>query len=395
MRRLLSFLLALVLILSPVPAFAQDVGIENDVPYFYLGEQTTGMTMAEQNADEPRPIASMSKIMTYLVIKDMVAEGTLSLDDKIVVTADAASLVVPGYSHFGLVAGESLSIDELLMGLMVVSGNDAARQLAITAAGTESNFAKMMNAKAQELGLTDAVFYNASGLSEGTNQNTMSAKGVFELARHIIHKYPEVLDYSKIRTINMPERAYTNVSTLPLVGKMPGVDGLKTGYTSEAGNCLISTYDVSAADPAKDFRVIGVVMGVQTKGIREPGMRTLLEYAANNYALENVLSKDQAVTQVPIAGAKDMETAIYPAEDVRGIYAADVHFSTKVILDEDVEAPIAAEGKVGVVEVYSGDRIINTVDLIVHEPVEAASFTVRISRFLEAIFNFIEDVFTA
>lgn len=395
MRRRLSLLLALILLFIPVTAFAQNVGIEQDVPYYYLGEQVTGMTMAEQNADEPRPIASMSKLMTYLVIKDMVAEGAMGLEDKIVVTADAAALAVPGNSHFGLIAGESLSIDQLLMGLMVVSGNDAARQLAITAAGTEANFAQLMNAKAQELGLIDAAFYNASGLQEGANQNTMSAKGVFELARHIVTKYPEVLKYSEIRTINMPERGYSNISTMPLVGTMPGVDGLKTGYTSEAGNCLVSTYDVSAADPAKDFRVIGVVMGVKTKGIREPGMRTLLEYAAKNFDLETILSKDKVITTLPIAGAKELETEVYPAEDVRGIFAANSNLRTQIVLDDTVEAPLAAEAKVGSVEIYSGDRIIDSVDLVVRQPVEAAGIQTRISRLLEAIFNFIEDVFTA
>ena len=127
-----------------------------------------------------------------------------------------------------LKVGEKLTVEELLTGLMVVSANDAAHALAIKVSGTEEDFVKKMNLKASEIGLNSGKFYNSSGLQQGENQNKLSIKDIFKMSRYCIQKYPEVLYYSRYKFLEMPERNFKKESTIPLVGEIKGVDGLKT-----------------------------------------------------------------------------------------------------------------------------------------------------------------------
>lgn len=216
-------------------------GIEKKTTASLIGDAKSGTLFVAENIDEPLSIASISKLMTYYLVKEKIAEGKLKMEDKVKISINASR---EEGSSLNLKAGEQISIKDLLDGLMVVSGNDSAVALAEVVAESESKFVTMMNEKAKELGLQNATFTNASGLTKNGQDNKMSTRDIFTLSKAIIEKYPEVLEYAKTTVLEQPSRNFKKESTIPLVGQVEGVDGLKTGHTDEAGYCLVSTMKI-------------------------------------------------------------------------------------------------------------------------------------------------------
>ena len=252
--------------------------IEKKTKSSVVGDFDSGALFIMENIDEPLPIASISKLMTYFVLKDNIASGKLKMEDEVEISKTAAS--TEG-SSLDLFPGDKMKIKDLVDGLMVVSGNDAAVAIAEAVAGSEKEFVNLMNEKAKELSLTNSTFINASGLTDSSGEaNKMSSKDIFEMARALIQKYPEVLEFSKIRVLEQPFRKFKRESTIPLVGEVEGVDGLKTGYTDEAGYCLVSTMKTKKGNT--DFRIISVLMGAKTKEERNQYMKDLLDFVKKN-----------------------------------------------------------------------------------------------------------------
>ena len=253
--------------------------IEKKTKSSVVGDFDSGALFIMENIDEPLPIASISKLMTYFVLKDNIASGKLKMEDEVEISKTAAS--TEG-SSLDLFPGDKMKIKDLVDGLMVVSGNDAAVAIAEAVAGSEKEFVNLMNEKAKELSLTNSTFINASGLTDSSGEaNKMSSKDIFEMARALIQKYPEVLEFSKIRVLEQPFRKFKRESTIPLVGEVEGVDGLKTGYTDEAGYCLVSTMKTKKGNT--DFRIISVLMGAKTKEERNQYMKDLLDFVKKKY----------------------------------------------------------------------------------------------------------------
>ncbi len=386
------FIVTLTIFLLPTSASAA-VGIESKVPIFLIGDATTGEIYESQNIDEPRPIASLSKIMTLLVVEDAIAAGTLSHDDTYVIDEASAALAIPGNSHFGLKAGETMTVQTLLQGLMVVSGNDAANALAIRTAGSVPLFVEKMNAKAAELNLKTAVFYNPSGLQEGDHQNTMSARDMFALSRHLINTYPSVLAYAEIREIDMPERNYKKASSIPLVGTVPGVDGLKTGYTPEAGNCLVTTCDLSKINPECPISAIAVEMGISEKGVRDENMEILLRYTAENYAVKKLVDSTKPYTIVDVNSSLNQKVSLFPSGDYSLLVKKSDAVHTEVDLERYPKAPIAKGTVLGTVTVTVDEEEPQTFDLVVDQDISKADLPTRILRIMEEMFLFVGKVF--
>ncbi len=236
---ILTFLFFIYPIKSMAANQTQIVGLDKNVKAYLIANEENGDIYYEKNSEESYPMASLSKLMTYLLVKESIDDGKLSMDQEITVGKEAAKFHNWEYSYLGLDEGDVFTVKELLEGLMVVSGNDCAYQLAVTVSKSEIEFARKMNIKAAELGLSSQVYYNASGVeTEDGQQNSSSAKDLFTLSKYIIDKYPEVLEYAKIRSIVDQRREIDVNSTIPLVGEIPGVDGLKTGSTKETSNSL-------------------------------------------------------------------------------------------------------------------------------------------------------------
>lgn len=362
------------------------VGIEDHVQSYVLGDYETGEILESFQADTPKPMASISKLMTYYVVMDQLKAGTLQLEDTVTITKEMEE--VPG-SNFGLVTGEVLTVKSLLEGLMVVSGNDAAYALAVKISGSEPAFVELMNQKAKSLGLEKAMFYNASGLQQGEHQNTMTTEEIFKMSQSLMSDYPEVLAYSNIRSIHMPERNYSAESTIPLVGEMMGVDGLKTGFTDEAGYCLVSTIDVSKTGNGGEFRLIGVVMGTHSIEARKEYTRQLLQYGLDHYSIRTIVDANVPIETITVPAAKIPTVPVYATESLRMLSKREKRYILETNF-EPFKAPLKSGDIVGTLTVSDGPNQLTEMDLVLKNDVPKANFFTRLFRAVENTFEKLE-----
>ena len=368
--------------LAPSLAANQErvVGLEENVVSYLIGNEKTGDIYYEKNADKSYPMASLSKLMTYLLVKEAIDEGEISLNDKTVASEKASKFNTWEYSALGLSEGEIFTIEELLEGLIVVSGNDCAYQLANEVADSEAEFARMMNMKASELGLDSQIYYNASGVeTEENQQNSSSARDLFKLTQIIIEKYPEILEYGKIREIVDPRRDINEESTVPFVGEIEGVDGLKTGTTNEAGYCLVTTTNMKEIDSKDNFRTIGVVMGADQKDTRNMVMSDLIYYVSRYYDLKKILDTNVAQQTIKTNTVKQGYVELYPDKDINIIVKDGEKANIKYNIKDDIKAPINEGDVLGDVKVRYKDKEFD-VDLISKSNLEEASLFSRITR---------------
>ena len=384
-NKIIAGFLAILLSFAPLaPSLAANqervVGLEENVVSYLIGNEKTGDIYYEKNADKSYPMASLSKLMTYLLVKEAIDEGDISLYDKVEASEEASKFNTWEYSALGLSEGEIFTIEELLEGLIVVSGNDCAYQLANEVADSEAEFARMMNMKASELGLDSQIYYNASGVeTEENQQNSSSARDLFKLTQIIIEKYPEILEYGKVREIVDPRRDINEESTVPLVGEIEGVDGLKTGTTNEAGYCLVTTTNMKEIDSKDNFRTIGVVMGADQKDTRNMVMSDLIYYVSRYYDLKKILDTNVAQQTIKTNTVKQGYVELYPDKDINIIVKDGEKANIKYNIKDDIKAPINEGDVLGDVKVRYKDKEFD-VDLISKSNLEEASLFSRITR---------------
>ena len=300
-KKWISALLAVCFLLSPVCLRAQTVPLESEVPFeleaasVLLMDAGTGTVILEKNADEKRPVASVTKLMTILLVLEALDEGKITLEQEVTVSKAAAGM---GGSQALLDAGGIYPLSELLKSLIIASANDSAVALAELLMGSEENFAATMNRRAQELGLNDTHYVNASGLPAEGQYTT--ARDVAELSREVL-KHPTYFEYSSIwmdEIVHKGGRVTQLVNTNRLIRFYEGADGVKTGSTNEAKYC------VSATAKRGDERFLAVVLGAPTGAKRFDLAGKLLNYAFENYYTKTFLVKGQVIDkQIPVSGA--------------------------------------------------------------------------------------------
>lgn len=386
MRKINKILsLCLIVIMLTTSVVYGDININQNINAALLGDLETGEILYKHNIDEQLALASISKLMTYLVMMDAVAGGQISLDDDVLISGHAAA--TEG-SKFGLLSGETVKLSLLVKGMLVVSGNDCATAIAEHVGKTESNFVKMMNEKASELGLLSASFVNPNGLpinDEETGQNHMSVSDIYKLSRHILTKYPEILEVTKLKELVVPERNFNKEATNPALSVVEGVDGLKTGYTDKAGICLVSTMPVTGKE--QDFRLIGIIMGAQTHEDRLNKTKELLEYGKNNFKYCKLTDKTQKLDQVYITNSKDGKIDVYPAEDYNKIIKNEDIISTKISYNDTVKAPLKQGDKIGTITIFVNDEEVGQVDAVVNQSIEKANIFVIMIRLIKNLFS--------
>ena len=361
--------------------------IEKKTKSSVVGDFDSGALFIMENIDEPLPIASISKLMTYFVLKDNIASGKLKMEDEVEISKTAAS--TEG-SSLDLFPGDKMKIKDLVDGLMVVSGNDAAVAIAEAVAGSEKEFVNLMNEKAKELSLTNSTFVNASGLTDSSGEaNKMSSKDIFEMARALIQKYPEVLEFSKIRVLEQPFRKFKRESTIPLVGEVEGVDGLKTGYTDEAGYCLVSTMKTKKGNT--DFRIISVLMGAKTKEERNQYMKDLLDFVKKNIKKKKILDASSYIKRIKTNKSKLGYVDIVAAKDVERISLKNISYELEASYSK-IKLPIKKGEKFGELKIKNSEEVIDTVDLVAKEDYQKASIFTRLVRFIPSIFKTLEII---
>ncbi len=376
-RKILSLCLIIMMLTNTV-VFG-EININDNINGALLGDLDTGEIVYEYNINEQLAMASVTKIMTYLLMMDAVTAGEISLDDDVVISGHAAA--TEG-SRFGILPGETIKLSLLVKGMLVVSGNDCATAIAEHVGKTEDNFVSMMNSKASELGLLSASFVNPHGLpinDEKTGQNHMSISDIYKVVRHILTSYPEILEITKLPELVVTERNFSKAATNPALGIIEGVDGLKTGYTDQAGLCLVSTMPVKGN--GQDFRLIAIIMGSQTHEERLDKTKELLEYGKNNFNMEKVVDMSQIVDKVYISSSKAGKVDVYPASDYNKLVNKEDIVKTKITYNETVKAPFSKGDKIGTISIYINDEEIGQVDLIVNENIERANIFVRVYRY--------------
>lgn len=385
--RLLSLCLVFI-ILSTSIVFGQTLDINDNIKGALLGDVETGEILYEYNIDNSIAIASITKLMTYTLLMDSVNAGKIKLDDTVTISAHTAA--TEGSSYY-LNEGDVVKVSDLIDGMLVVSGNDAAVAIAELVGGTEENFVKMMNEKAQSLNLTTARFINANGLPTDnveTDQNYMSVRDLFTLVRYILTNYPQITEVTKKTELFVPNSGYVKLATNPLLGVLEGVDGLKTGYTDKAGICLVSTLPVSGTKGQdEDYRLISIVMGAETHEDRIQKSSALLTYGRDNFVMKKLTDSEKEFETINIRSAKNEEVKVYAAKTVDKLVPVSDQVKTEAVYNEKIKAPLESNEKIGELNIYVGEEKIDTVDLVVKEEVKKANIFVRIVRFFKALFN--------
>lgn len=365
-------LAALVTALLLLPGIAQadelpmkaEAPITLTSPSAILCEASTGQVIFEKNADERRPVASVNKVMTILLTLEAVDEGRVSLEDQVTVSPRAASM---GGSQAFLDAGERYKLSELLKTVIVASANDSAVALAEHLAGTEENFVRLMNTRAEELGLTNTHYANCTGLPAQEHYTT--ARDVAKLSAQLdLHPI-----YYRYSTIWMDEikhrggRVTSLTNTNRLIRFYPGCDGYKTGSTNEARYC------VSATAKKEGMRLIAVVLGTPAGQTRFDEARAMLEYGFANVQLVTPIAQGQALDMtVPVRlGGRDEVSVLSGGTcsllERRGEKNA---LSLEAALVEKVNAPVYAGDVLGEIRVKRGDEVVAVVPAVAGEDVQ-------------------------
>jgi D-alanyl-D-alanine carboxypeptidase (penicillin-binding protein 5/6) len=382
-RKLLSLCLVIIMFTNTI-AFG-EININENIKGALLGDLETGEVLYEYNINEQLAMASVTKIMTYLVMMDAVTKGEVSLDDDVVISGHAAA--TEG-SNFGVLSGETVKLSLLVKGMLIVSGNDCATAIAEHVGKTEDNFVIMMNSKASELNLMSASFVNPHGLpidDNETGQNHMSVSDIYKLVRHILSTYPQMLEVTKQPQLVVPERNFNKRATNPILGVVEGADGLKTGYTDKAGLCLVSTMPVTGN--GQDYRLIVILMGSKTADERLEKTKTLLEYGKNNFIMEKLADTSQSIDSVYITNSKLGKVEIFPAQDYNKLVNKEDTVRTKITYNQEVKAPLSKGDKVGTISILVNDEEVGQVDATVNENIEKANIFVRIFRFVANLFD--------
>lgn len=378
MKKALSFLLAFLLValsvsILPFPSSAEKYSLNLDAKSAILMDAATGAVLYEQNADAALPPASVTKVMTLLLVMEAVDAGRIALGDAVTVSEEAAKM---GGSQVYLEPGESMSVEELLKCVVIASANDAAYALAEHIAGSEEAFVRMMNERARALGMENTKFENTNGLDDTVSEHLTSARDIAIMSRELL-SHDKILEYTTIWQDTIRDGAFTLSNTNRLVRFYPGATGLKTGSTSKALFCI------SATAKRGDLHLIAVIMGAPTRDVRNAEAKKLLDYGFSNYA--SYSDKDGTITEIDVRGgisdAITLECEPFVALLGKG---EEKRVEKSCVLPDSLTAPVKRGDVVGAVEYRVGDRLVGKADIRAAEDVERISYVHLFLRLVRA-----------
>lgn len=339
-----------------------------------LMEQSTGKVLYEMNADTQMPPASITKIMTMLLLMERLDSGEISLTDTVTAQEHACSM---GGSQIWLEPGEQMTVDELLRATAIQSANDAAVALAEHIGGSEDGFVIMMNEKAAALGMNNTVFKNASGLDEEGHLTT--ARDIALMSKALL-SYPKIIEYSTVwmDTLRNGETGLTN--TNKLIKSYKGITGLKTGTTDGAGSCL------SATAERDGMGLIAVVMGCPTSDERFSSARALLDYGFSHWQRVVPDSIADQLLPVPVEDGVDEQVDVEEGERPSIILSkGGSAIESKLTLSESLPAPVEAGTEAGIVELYLDGEKVGSYPIVAKEAVEEMTFSKALSLLFESL----------
>lgn len=352
MKRRICFLICAVMLMTASSARA---GLEQDVnaKAAILIEQSTGEVLWEMNADEQLPIASVTKIMTMLLIMEQIDSGKLSYDDMVQVSENAMSY---GGSTMFLEAGEELSVTDMMKGIAVASANDGTVAMAEHIAGSESSFVDMMNSRAQELGMINTHFVNTNGLDADGHYS--SARDVSIMSAELL-RHPDITKFTTIWTDELRGGKFQLANTNKLIRFYTGANGLKTGSTSAALCCL------SASALRDDMQLIAVVLGAPTSAERFESAKAMLDYGFANYRINRLAEEGEVICEAAVINGVD-ETVNAVAKNEVTVLEGKSGASggeRRVYLNESITAPLSAGDVIGTMDIVNENGVAATVEL--------------------------------
>lgn len=365
LKKTLCFLFTLTLLLSifAFPTFAEN-SFTIDALSGILMEASTGKVLFEQDADKALPPASVTKIMTLLLVMEAVDGGSVSLDDIVTASAHASSM---GGSQIYLKEGEQMTVSDMIKSVVISSANDAAVALAEHVAGSEETFVAKMNEKAAALGMKNTHFENTNGLDDTAQNHLTSARDIALMSAELITKHPKVLEYSSIWMDSVRGGTFGLTNTNRLIRFYRGANGLKTGSTSKAKFCI------SATAERDGMTLIAVVMGSPTRDIRNAEASKMLDYGFANYALYRLEKEDMG--EIKVLGGTAQSCKISHGE-LSAVVESEKKGSIEIVteLPESAAAPIKSGDVVGTIRIMSDDTEIGKTDIVADEDVGKISY---------------------
>lgn len=378
MKRVISCLTLITMLLSVTPmALAKEsttVELADKAKSAVLIERDTGTILYDKNSDEKLPPASMTKIMTMLLIMEALDKGQIKWDEKVRTSEYAASM---GGSQIFLEPGEEMTVEQMLKGIAIGSGNDASVAMAEKIAGSAEEFVNMMNKKVEELDLKNTHFKNPTGLPEPDHYSSahdmaLMAKELlkFEKITNFTGKYE---DYLREGT----DKKFWLVNTNRLVKFYPGVDGVKTGFTNEAKYCLTAT-------AKKDnMRVIAVVFGADTPKDRNAQVTKMLDFAFSQYQTHPLFEKDHVLSQLKVSKGSEKEVNLMTSEPIsvltkKGEKVDDV--TQEILMKNDIKAPVKKGDELGTLQLKKEGKVIAESKLVAEKDIDEASWWTMFKR---------------
>ena len=378
MKRLGWILVVLSLLMGLLPFSAKAADLEVEAKSALLMDVATGTVLFEQNSHEALAPASVTKVMTMLLIMEAIDSGKIGWVDSVTASEAAAA---KGGSQVFLKVGESMTVEDMVKSIAVSSANDCACAMAEHLAGSEAAFVENMNARAKELGMEDTNFVNCTGLddAEDASAHRTSAHDIALMSRELLKNHPDITKFTTIWMDTIRNGEFGLSNTNKMVRFYNGCTGLKTGFTRGAGYCL------SASAEREGLQLIAVVMGCETSQKRFAACKSMLDYGFANFAL--IEPELPEISSVPVKlGIADFVNAV-PASDGKMLIDKNqkASVSTEVQLEEEVTAPVSKGQRLGTMTVKAGDRILAEIPMVAEEGVEKLTWGQMYLRLLKKV----------
>ena len=367
MKRIGWFVVVLGMLVGFLPLSAQAAQMEIPAKSALLMDVATGTVLYENNAHEALAPASVTKVMTMLLIMEAIDEGRIGWEDTVTASETAAA---KGGSQIYLKAGETMTVRDMVKSIAVSSANDCACAMAEHISGSEAAFVERMNQRAKELGMNDTNFVNCTGLDDGEDaaSHKTSAYDIAVMSRELLGKHPAIKEFTTIWMDTVRDGSFGLSNTNKLVRFYSGATGLKTGFTSAAGYCL------SASAMREDMELVAVVMGSATSQERFSACKSMLDYGFANFAVVQPQSAEPMTVPVKL-GTADTVTAVL-AENAPMLVdkGQKSMITTRVELEKEVAAPVSKGQRLGTLEVVAGDQVLARLPLVAEQSVEKLSW---------------------
>ena len=344
-----------------------------------LQDHLSGKILYEKDADDSIYPASMTKIMTTIVVFDLLKKGETTLDEKITISEKAWRMSQSGYSSMFIMLGDQVSVEDLLKGIIIVSGNDACVALAEGLSGTEEDFVILMNEKAAEIGMENTNFNNSSGINDVDNYSTV--RDIMKMSRYLILNYPEYYTYYKDTTFTWDRTGgdpITQGNRNPLLYKNIGVDGIKTGFLT------VEKYSLAASMKNGERRITSVVSGFENKNSRSRESMKLLNWGFRTFDTVQIAKKNETLESLNVWLGKKPRVDVVVDEDIYLTIPKRKKKIIKAVIEYKgpINAPISKGDKIGKLKIYISNELVKEVDVFSKEKIKRSNIFSRIFKSL-------------